>query len=54
MKWSAFLGTMSLYLQEQQICDSEIIFERIRFFLTSGYFFPYLCHLKRFLLSIAE
>lgn len=32
MKWSAFLGTMSLYLQEQQICDSEIIFERISFF----------------------
>lgn len=40
MKWSALLGTMSL--QEQQICGSEIMSERIKFldfFLTSGYFF---------------
>lgn len=44
MKWSAFLGTISLSLQEQQIRDSEIMSERITLFdfsLTSDYFFSY-------------
>lgn len=51
MKWSAFLGTMSPSLQEQEIRDSEIMSERITllvilclkelpYFLTLGYFFP--------------
>lgn len=33
MKWSTFLGTMSPYLQKQKICDSEIMSERIRFYI---------------------
>lgn len=42
MKWSALLGTMSL--QEQQICGSEIMSERIKFldffFNFRLFFFP--------------